>query len=150
MAVLANPDECYVDRSSRQHPTERLAHIVGITGAGDRMEALDSSGLNQPLAEVPSETGGMRIRQAHVFIEVKHVDPPPVHTGLRPEAVEEGDLRRPGGRDDASGTVRRDRGPEAGGRFTRRNAREGQRVGEDRNAHARDGEYSTEPGRGSV
>src|SRR5262249_21143513 len=98
----------------------------------------------------PSETGGMRFRQADVFIEVKHVDLRPVDTGFVCEAVEEGDLRRPGGRDDASGAVRRDPGPEARGRFTRRNAREGQRVGEDRNAHARDGEYSTEPGRGSV
>ena len=85
-----------------QRGAHGAADLLGIPFAVEEVIGLHARGPNQALHQVPAETGRMIGGEADVFIEMEQLDPRPVDVRLSDQTVEEGELRCPGGRNEAS------------------------------------------------
>ncbi len=92
MTVLADADECEVNRFRREDVADALCDSFGISLAVQQVITSDSNSIDEPVEQIAPKTGAMREGQADVLVEMEHLHARPVDAGSRRQRLEEVDL----------------------------------------------------------
>ena len=106
VAIFADAQKCDVDGRRRQLFADLASHRERIGRiAGERVKVNDAGLRYQALHQKFAKTGGMRGRQADVFIEMESLNSGPIDAGRFGQCIQKLELRRAGCRDDAGATA---------------------------------------------
>src|SRR5450755_772494 len=111
MPILSNSGKEKIHRVRLEFSTNRCNCPLWIAITVQQVIPCDSSLVNQSLQEIFAKAGGMRRRQAHVFVQMKNFNMAPIDTGRAGQCIQELKLRRPSGSHDAGASLIAKRAP---------------------------------------
>lgn len=108
MAVFSDADEGDINLGKLQFVANSFHQLAGIFGAAQKMVLADADFIDEALAQIFAEAGGVSFGEADIFVEMKHFDAAPIDAGHGGEGREKFELRSAGGGDDAGFATGRD------------------------------------------